>query len=122
MKLLLFLLVSTVCLLSCGKKDVSPADKNDVLTGTTWQAYGFKSPVSNKDVYYYLSFSSNGKGQEFVKYNKTEPSDTPPTDFTYTVSGSKLSITYPTKTSVFDYTGDKIKIDTPLINFVYTKI
>ncbi len=110
---------------ACSNKDAAPApapiNTTDVLSNTTWEAYGYKDPVSGKEAYYYLAFGVNGRGQQYGKFNKADLIN-PPTDFNYQLAGNTLTLKYAATTSVSEYSPDKIKLDTPVINFVFTKL
>lgn len=68
-RLLLFFLLLQFS--SCSKKEAEPAI--NPLVNTTWSRYGFRSPVDNRDVYYYLNFSKNSSLEEYIRYFKAEP-------------------------------------------------
>lgn len=68
-RLLLFFLLLQFS--SCSKKEAEPA--TNPLTNTTWSRYGFRSPVDNRDVYYYLNFTTNSSFNEYIRYFKAEP-------------------------------------------------
>lgn len=95
---------------ACSKKEVGPADQTDALSNTNWEAYGYKNPVNNKDIYYYLAFSVNGKGHGYSRYNKVEPTTVADDTFIYTLVGSKLTLIYPTENVELGYVNDRIQI------------
>jgi hypothetical protein len=108
--------------LSCSKKVTDPAPQTDSLTNTTWVRYGFKSPVTNKDVYYYLAFKSGSKGQDYTKYNKTDPTDTPPVDFTYQqISATAVNMSFPAGTITGVIAGNKLTVTSKTGTVDYTK-
>jgi hypothetical protein len=112
--------IALFAILGCSSsKDENPAPK-DPLVGTTWVRFGFKSPLNNKDVYYYLTFIDNNKVQNSMRYNKTEATGDV-TTYSYTFNNSILALITPTETITGEVIDNKINLKAKAGVLVYTK-
>jgi hypothetical protein len=106
-RLLLFFLL--IQFSSCSKKESEPAI--NPLTNTTWSRYAFRSPVDNRDVYYYLCFKTNSSLEEYIRYFKAEPSvDIKLHSYTYNPSDSSATIVIRNEVYVATVYGNHLRL------------
>ncbi len=121
MRYALYLILFTS--LSCSKPTpVSPpTDDIDSWTGQTWERYGFKSPVNNKEVYYYLTFKKNQTFDNYIRYNRTEAPTSVETG-TYISNKAGFSFTLNGVSFPGTFTSDgKLILSTSAGSLTYTK-